>query len=80
MGFSGNIAGSDSPEAGIVASSVYVDGSRIADIPIDQAGEWSRKKGHVVWIGLAVPQEQLAVADFYRARRRSEAGWNAILA
>ena len=40
---------------GVVASSVYANGRRIADIPIDEAGSWSRKKGHVVWIGLFEP-------------------------
>lgn len=46
-------------EAGIVASSVYAHGVRIADIPIEEAGEWSRKDGHVVWIGLLEPEPAL---------------------
>ncbi|TIS78424.1 MAG: magnesium transporter, partial [Mesorhizobium sp.] len=40
------------PTSGIIASSVYTAGRRIADIPIEEAGEWARKPGHVVWIGL----------------------------
>ena len=47
------------PEPGIVASSVYMAGKRVADIPIEEAGEWSRKEGHVVWIGLLEPDREL---------------------
>lgn len=43
----------------IVACSVYTAGTRIADIPIEEAGEWSRKKDHVVWIGLLEPSREL---------------------
>ncbi|MGC2827125.1 MAG: magnesium and cobalt transport protein CorA [Pseudolabrys sp.] len=42
-------------EAGIVASSVYADGRRIKDIALEEAGEWSKRPGHVVWIGLFEP-------------------------
>lgn len=44
---------------GVVACSVYALGRRIADIPIEQAGEWARKEGHVVWIGLFEPDAEL---------------------
>jgi magnesium transporter len=50
------------PEAaphGVVASSVYVDGRRVADIGIDEAGDWARRPGHVVWIGLFEPDRDL---------------------
>jgi magnesium transporter len=47
------------PESGVVASSVYVAGRRIADIPIEEAGEWAAKDGHVVWIGLLEPSREL---------------------
>jgi magnesium transporter len=47
------------PEPGVVASSVYVAGRRIADIPIEEAGEWAAKDGHVVWIGLLEPSREL---------------------
>ena len=46
-------------DAGIVASSVYTDGRRVADIPIDEAGDWAQKEGHVVWIGLHDPDADL---------------------
>jgi magnesium transporter len=47
------------PEAGIIASSVYQAGRRIADIPIEEAGAWVNKEGHVVWIGLLEPSREL---------------------
>jgi magnesium transporter len=31
----------------------------VADIPIEQAGEWARRPGHVVWIGLLEPSDEL---------------------
>jgi magnesium transporter len=46
-------------ERGVVACGVYLDGKRIADIAIDEAGKWSRKPGHVVWIGLYEPDLEL---------------------
>ncbi|RDJ25395.1 magnesium and cobalt transport protein CorA [Bosea caraganae] len=45
--------------AGVVASSVYLNGRRFADIAIDEAGEWAQKPGHVVWIGLLEPDRDL---------------------
>jgi magnesium transporter len=46
-------------EPGVVAASVYAGGRRVADIAIDEAGEWSSKPGHVVWIGLLEPDYAL---------------------
>jgi magnesium transporter len=46
-------------EAGVVAASVYAQGRRIRDIPIDEAGPWSKRPGHVVWIGLYEPSAEL---------------------
>ena len=46
-------------EPGVVAAGVYVDGRRLRDIAIDEAGAWSRKEGHVVWIGLKEPSAAL---------------------
>ncbi|MGY3617005.1 magnesium and cobalt transport protein CorA [Bradyrhizobium sp. USDA 10063] len=46
-------------QPGVVASSVYANGRRVRDIPIDEAGEWSRRPGHVVWIGLLEPSAEL---------------------
>lgn len=45
--------------SGVIASSVYRDGRRLADVAIDEAGAWARKKGHVVWIGLLEPSREL---------------------
>jgi magnesium transporter len=49
----------DSPEPGVVAASVYAAGRCISDISIDEAGEWTKKPGHVVWIGLFEPSFEL---------------------
>ena len=48
-----------SNETGVVAASVYAHGRRVADISIDEAGEWSKRQGHVVWIGLLEPSYDL---------------------
>lgn len=47
------------PMSGIIACGVYTAGRRIADIPIEEAGEWAGKPGHVVWIGLLEPDRNL---------------------
>ena len=46
-------------EAGVVAAGVYAGGRRIKDIPIEEAGEWAKRPGHVVWIGLWEPSAEL---------------------
>jgi magnesium transporter len=46
-------------EPGIVASTVYAHGKRVSDVTIEQAGEWSKRPGHVVWIGLFEPSYDL---------------------
>jgi magnesium transporter len=52
-----------SPQAdndpGVVAAGVYSDGRRLLDIKIEEAGEWAKKPGHVVWLGLHEPSETL---------------------
>jgi len=48
-----------SNESGVVASSVYAQGRRVADIPIEEAGSWAARPGHVVWIGLFEPSQEL---------------------
>ena len=48
-----------SNESGVVASSVYAGGRWVADIPIEEAGEWAARDGHVVWIGLFEPSHDL---------------------
>jgi magnesium transporter len=43
----------------IIASCVYANGKRVADIAIDDAGSWTNRDGHVVWIGLLEPDGEL---------------------
>jgi len=49
----------ESPEPGVVAASVYASGRCISDVAIDEIGKWSKKPGHVVWIGLFEPSFDL---------------------
>lgn len=46
-------------DPGVIAASVYAGGRRIQDISIEEAGVWSRREGHVVWIGLLEPTHDL---------------------
>jgi magnesium transporter len=46
-------------ELGVVNSAVYAGGQKIADVPIEEAGAWSKQPGHVVWIGLFEPSDDL---------------------
>lgn len=46
-------------DPGVVAASVYASGRRISDISIEDAGAWSKKPHHVVWIGLHEPDRAL---------------------
>jgi len=46
-------------EPGIVASSAYAHGKRVAEVPLDEAGAWAARPGHVVWIGLFEPSTEL---------------------
>ena len=46
-------------EPGVVASAVYKNGERLADIAISNAGEWAKRPDHVVWIGLYEPSSAL---------------------
>ncbi len=68
---------------GVVASAAYASGRRVAEVPIDDVGEWSRKPGHVVWIGLHEPGldllrrlqsefglHELAIEDALKAHQR----------
>jgi magnesium transporter len=52
------VAGPDN-EPGVINSAAYAGGRKVADVPIEQAGEWSKRPGHVVWIGLFEPSEEL---------------------
>jgi magnesium transporter len=55
----GNAPSPERGAQGVVAASVYANGVRVADIAIDRAGDWARKEGHVVWIGLWEPDAEL---------------------
>ncbi len=46
-------------ETGVIAASVYAAGRRVLDIPVDEAGAWSKRAGHIVWIGLLEPSHEL---------------------
>jgi magnesium transporter len=46
-------------EPGVVAAGVYAGGRRVCDAAIEEAGEWSKRPGHVVWIGLYEPSLEL---------------------
>ena len=48
-------------EPGLVNAVVYRGGRKLVDIAIDDAGEWARRPGHVVWIGLYEPKRDLLV-------------------
>ena len=51
--------GSSRSEPGVIPAGVYASGRRVADIAIEDAREWSRRLGHVVWIGLYEPSLEL---------------------
>lgn len=50
---------SSDKDQGVIASSVYAGGRRVADVPIDEARGWLDRPGHVVWIGLLEPSDDL---------------------
>jgi magnesium transporter len=52
-------ASSAGEEAGVVAAGVYAGGRRVCNTRIDEAGEWAKRPGHVVWIGLYEPSAEL---------------------
>jgi magnesium transporter len=68
---------------GVVASAAYAGGRRVAEVLIDDVGEWSRKPGHLVWVGLHEPGldllhrlqhefglHELAIEDALKAHQR----------
>jgi len=70
----------------VVASTHYENGQRVADVPLEQAGQYARGHGSFVWIGLHEPDEDvlaclrqqfdlhpLAVEDAHRAHQRPKA-------
>ena len=46
-------------ELGVINSAVYAGGRKVADVAIEEAGDWSKRPGHVVWIGLLEPSDDL---------------------
>ena len=46
-------------EPGVINSSVYAGGRKVTDVAIEEAGNWSKRPGHVVWIGLFEPSDEL---------------------
>jgi magnesium transporter len=46
-------------EPGVINSAVYAGGRKVADVAIEEAGDWSKRPGHVVWIGLFEPSDDL---------------------
>jgi magnesium transporter len=68
---------------GVVAAAAYLGGKKVAEVPVEKAGEWSRRPGHVVWIGLHEPSlvilrqlqaefglHELAIEDALKAHQR----------
>ncbi len=49
----------DIGEEGVVAAGVYSGGRRVCDTRIEDSGEWAKRPGHVVWIGLYEPSPEL---------------------
>jgi magnesium transporter len=41
----------------LIAATAYDQGHRVADIAVDEAGDWASRPGHVVWIGLLEPSD-----------------------
>ena len=44
---------------GVVNAAAYSGGHRVANVAIEEAGAWSQREGHVVWIGLLEPEDAL---------------------
>jgi magnesium transporter len=44
---------------GVVAASAYVNGRRVADVSLAEAGAWAQRPRHVVWIGLHEPSAEI---------------------
>jgi magnesium transporter len=46
-------------EPGVVNARAYANGKCAAEITVDEAGAWRTRPGHVVWIGLFEPSQDL---------------------
>ena len=60
-------------EPGVINSSAYAGGRKVTDVAIEEAGDWSNRPGHVVWIGLFEPSRR-ASATRAAAVRSASAG------
>jgi magnesium transporter len=49
------VGGQSASEPAVIAAGVYANGRRVADICIEDIAAWSKKAGHVVWVGLLEP-------------------------
>ena len=72
------------PQPGIIGAAVYANGQRVQDLGrIADAKKWTDKPGHVVWIGLFEPGDELlheiqqqfdlhplAIEDAHKAHQR----------
>src|SRR5262249_21608137 len=52
------VARSDN-EPGVINSSVYAGGRKGTNVAIQGAGGWAKRPGHVAWIGLFEPSDEL---------------------
>src|SRR3954465_1692661 len=52
-------ASATTQKPGVVMSAAYANGQRVKDVTIEEAGEWARRPGHLVWIGLYEPTAEL---------------------
>ncbi len=43
----------------VIASAIYANGRRVADVPVEEAGAWAARPNHFAWIGLLEPGEDL---------------------
>src|SRR3954470_4294807 len=41
----------------VIAAAAYNAGCRVADIPVEDSGQWAAQPGHFVWIGIEAPSE-----------------------
>src|SRR5687768_828761 len=41
----------------VIAAAAYTGGRKVADITIQESGQWAAKPGHFVWIGIHQPNE-----------------------
>jgi magnesium transporter len=41
----------------VIAAAAYNAGRRVADIPVEDSGEWAARPDHFVWIGIEAPSE-----------------------